>query len=562
MIREIKYKYIDLLLWVVLAAYASCSLPEAVAMTIEAENAAIKTAGMPMNGVWILNSNGTVGEYVRIQETGTYTVVVRGYGSSLEGIWPLMALSVDGLSRETVTVNSIELKDYSFQVKLSSGVHLIGAAFLNDAYNPGVEDRNLYVDKFEIRPALGLVEPTLASEPMRARSDKAVPPTFFGMHIHSAATGTFWPSISFGAIRLWDADVIWPRLEANRGEWHFEKLDIIVDLAEAHNAEILMTLGQTPTWASAKPAESSPNGLGAAAEPKNIEDWKTYIKTVVSRYKGRIGYYEIWNEPNQSEFYSGTVVQMVTLAREAHAIIKATDPAAKVITPSVTTDSGIPWFIEYLNKGGGNYADIIGYHFYVSPSAPEAMISLIKRVREVLGNHGLAEIPLWNTESGWAKPKTFASEEEATGYVARSYILNWICGVDRFYWYAWDNHDWVTLEMTSTDNLTLKPAAVAFSEIQKWMIGSTTVTAGQNSQGLWVVHLIRNDNYHSWIVWSPSEPIVFEIPKEWNIKQIRNLSGGKSAIGQISQISMSGTPILLENSSTLRAPENIKVKSN
>ena len=52
--------------------------------------------------------------------------------------------------------------DYSFQVELTSGAHSIGVAFLNDAYNPGVEDRNLYLDKFMIYSPPGIAKPELA----------------------------------------------------------------------------------------------------------------------------------------------------------------------------------------------------------------------------------------------------------------------------------------------------------------------------------------------------------------------------------------------------------------
>ena len=144
-------------------------------MTVEAENATIKTAGGPINGGWGLYSNGTVGEYVCVQKTGTYTVVVRAYGSALGGIWPLMALSVDGLVRLTqrVSVNSREFKNYSFQVEFTPGVHSVGVAFLNDGYNGGLEDRNLYLDKIEIHPPSGLEEPVLAREEEWASEAKA-----------------------------------------------------------------------------------------------------------------------------------------------------------------------------------------------------------------------------------------------------------------------------------------------------------------------------------------------------------------------------------------------------
>ena len=133
-------------------------------IVIEAENANIKTAGGIINGGWCLWSNGILGANVRIPAAGTYEVIVRAYGKPLGGIWPLMALSVDGVAGKPVTVGSGVYIDYSFQVALTPGDHSIGVAFLNDAYNPGVEDRNLYLDKFSIYSPPGIAKPELASK--------------------------------------------------------------------------------------------------------------------------------------------------------------------------------------------------------------------------------------------------------------------------------------------------------------------------------------------------------------------------------------------------------------
>jgi hypothetical protein len=133
-------------------------------LVIEAENASIKTTGGAIAGGWNLWSNGIVGEDVRIPAAGTYEVVVRAYGKPLGGVWPLMALSVDGVAGTPVTVGSSAYIDYSFQVALTPGVHSIDVAFLNDAYNPGVEDRNLYLDKFAIYSPPGIAKPELASK--------------------------------------------------------------------------------------------------------------------------------------------------------------------------------------------------------------------------------------------------------------------------------------------------------------------------------------------------------------------------------------------------------------
>src|SRR5580658_6509043 len=105
------------------------------------------------------------------------------------------------------------------------------------------------------------------------------------------------------------------------------------------------------------PALASAHPPADNAEPANLDDWRTYVRTVVSRYKGRIEAYEIWNEPNLRDFWTGTLDQMLTLTKEASQIIHSVDPKALVVSPSATADYGIPWLSEFLNKGGGQYVD-------------------------------------------------------------------------------------------------------------------------------------------------------------------------------------------------------------
>src|ERR1700733_13097967 len=90
-----------------------------------------------------------------------------------------------------------------------------------------------------------------------------IPPSFFGMHIHHMVTPnrtiplTPWPSINVPEWRLWDAGVTWPDLEPSRGQWRFGTLDKSVEMAEQHHTEVMLTLGFTPAWASARPQENS-----------------------------------------------------------------------------------------------------------------------------------------------------------------------------------------------------------------------------------------------------------------------------------------------------------------
>ena len=164
-----------------------------------------------------------------------------------------------------------------------------------------------------------------------------VPESFFGMHIHRAVpTARYpvpcaWPDVGFYGWRLWDSSVSWPALEPSSNQWVFATLDSCVALAEQEGAEVLLPLGLTPAWASSRPDEPSAYGPGNAAPPRDLEDWRNYVRTVATRYKGRIKAYEIWNEPNLENFYSGTPEVMVNLAREAYSVLKEVDPSIVVV---------------------------------------------------------------------------------------------------------------------------------------------------------------------------------------------------------------------------------------
>jgi len=351
-----------------------------------------------------------------------------------------------------------------------------------------------------------------------------IPASYFGMHIHHLAypRPTPWPTPPVPQWRLWDASVTWADLQPAKGQWRFEKLDGYVTLAEQHGTGLLLTLGGSPTWASAKPQLKSSYSSGFTAEPANIEDWREYVRTVVSRYKGRIQAYEIWNEPNLADFWSGSIDQMLTLTREASQIIHNVDPKALVVSPSATAAYGIPWLAEFLKKGGGQYLDVVGFHFYVDPQLPpEEMLAIIQRVRQVLADNGLAEKPVWNTETGWLPPAKFDSDELAAAFLARAYIVNWAAGVQRFYWYAWDNQ-YVRLITYKEDTRTVTPAGRTYEIIQRWMVGASMNDCAESADHTWTCQLKRKGK-SQWIVWNTQGSHKFDVPRTWRVASATRL---------------------------------------
>jgi hypothetical protein len=386
-----------------------------------------------------------------------------------------------------------------------------------------------------------------------------IPATFFGMHIHYFATTTPWPPVPFGSLRLWDAYVTWPRLEAKPGVWDFTALDKYLDAAQHQDIDVILPLGLSPAWESSRPDEKSAYAPGNAANPANLDAWRNYVRIVATRYKGRISAYEIWNEPNLKQFYSGSIGEMLQLAAAAYHIIKEVDPQAEVCSPSFTNQDGVIWLDKYLAQGGGKYADVIGFHFYANPDPPEKTLPLIQQVRSLLKKHNQAGKPLWNTETGWAinnrlttvQPapdlarfnSVVLSEEQASAYVARTYILNWAENVQRVYWYSWDNK---TMGLTEADGRTLKNPARAYAEIRQWLLGATMKSCGYSADDIWTCEITRPNGSGAWIVWSANSPVQFQFPTDWNAHSIRDLGGRQRSVAAGDAVRLTGTPVLIE----------------
>ena len=364
------------------------------------------------------------------------------------------------------------------------------------------------------------------------------------MHIHHAASGTVWPTVPFAGWRLWDAGVTWPQLEPAPGKWDFSLLDRYVQIAAEHKVDILLTLGLTPAWASARPQERSAYGKGNAAEPQQLADWEQYVRVVASRYKGVIHNYEIWNEPNVKGTFTGRPQAMLELARAAYQILKSVDPTITVVSPAATASDGVSWLSEYLKKGGCAYSDVIGYHFYVTPEPPEAMIALIKKVNTTGRKYDCQNKPIWNTESGWASPKQFSSDEESAAYMMRTYLVNWLLGVQRCYWYAWDNHNWSTLDLTSRSDNKITNAGRAYSVLQDWMLGSILRSCERGRSGIWICQLDRGSS-SARVIWSESNRQWFAVPKSWHVRATTSWTGQREA--PITPFNVGPAPALLSS---------------
>jgi hypothetical protein len=193
--------------------------------------------------------------------------------------------------------------------------------------------------------------------------------SFFGVHIPlgpeyvqiARAIGAHWT-------RIHDASWVtkWPVVEPRPGEFVF--CDEGVDAVTKGGIKILGMLDGGPVWASVKPRATSGyrSNYNLVDAPDAHAEWKKYVEKTVWHYKGKIDYWEVWNEPWGEDFSPGPPEVYGRLLREAYPVAKEANPGAVIL--GIDTCRGMDSFTETALRvcGGSSSYDVFSYHDYYS----------------------------------------------------------------------------------------------------------------------------------------------------------------------------------------------------
>jgi len=396
-------------------------------LVIRAEQAAVKTVGGPVDGGWNLWSDGRVGQRVNISRTGLYTVVIRAWGSPAGGTWPEMALLVDGLEVKFVSVDRSRPAEYQFTVELEEGAHEVAAGFLNDA-RIGSEDRNLYLERITIVGPTGAPAPVAVSSredpQVAARREReivaATAPAIdknrksdaiirvlnsagqpvegatiniaqtsheflFGCNIYgfdqsrNPAQNAEYKKRFAELFNYATVGFYWRWYEPERGRPRYANTDKVVAWCVEHGIRMK---GHPLLW-----GDQAGIPFWSAGQP-DASTQQERVRAIMSRYHGKIGFYEVVNEPSH---------QPLPRIDEPYRWARAADADAYLIVNDyhVLAD-GAPRFFRLLTEAihDGVPFDGIG----IQAHEPQTMRFPLRQVQTILDRYATLGKELHITE--------------------------------------------------------------------------------------------------------------------------------------------------------------------
>ncbi|HEX2171253.1 MAG TPA: hypothetical protein VHL09_02260 [Dehalococcoidia bacterium] len=244
------------------------------------------------------------------------------------------------------------------------------------------------------------------------------------------------------------------------GQHTWEKYDRLIDLTQQYGLTLVARLDFPPDW-------TRQDNRNTFAPPDRLEDYGDFVAAFAERYRGRVKYLQIWNEPNiYPEWGEGKVdpAGYAQMLRVAATRARAVNPDVVIVAAALAPTLGTPdgrnlSDVEFLqgmyDAGAAPYFDILAtqaYGLWTGPgdrrlAADRTNFSRPQIIREIMVRNGDAAKPVWATEMGWnALPDDFpksathgrVTRDQQAEYLAQGFerSLNewpWLGAI--FYWH-------------------------------------------------------------------------------------------------------------------------------
>jgi hypothetical protein len=346
----------------------------------------------------------------------------------------------------------------------------------------------------------------------------------------------------------------WTLLEPKPGHYEWNRLDKIVALAEAQDMSLIFTLPISSQWN--RPDTPLPSGVSATHVPtRDLESLAAFSAALSSRYKGRIRYYEVWNEPDWPPFWKGNPdpAEYLALLQAASGGLRAGDPAARVLIGGLARPVDAGWLAKLLELGGGKFFDIMNIHVY---PAGGTLAESLAAVRDALGRHGLKK-PLWITETSstgayFDTPDRVREEKAKAAYLVRTYAEALSDpGVECVVWHTLRNcgrdiglpRDWDFGLMTAEGEPL--PAHQAHRTLARMLLGARPLGKQAAPAGV-SAYAFAQEGRHVWVVWTDRNQIQFPLPGSWSRVRVTTASGRTQDLGRRTSVSASPKPVFVE----------------
>ena len=208
----------------------------------------------------------------------------------------------------------------------------------------------------------------------------------------------------------------WDGLEPQDDRFDFAFWDQFVPLMASKQVQLLPYVAYTPAWAAVP--GPPPDQDSWRRPPRDPAEFGEVMEQLARRYRGRIRWWELWNEPDNQDYWLGSVEQYAELVRHGAEGVRRGDPEAQVVL------GGLAGTVSFLTELFGEHAigpwvDVVNVHAYFETWNPQPLERLTGYLAEVdRAVRKVGSRPIWLAEVGYSSHRRGA---EVSPYYRASY---------------------------------------------------------------------------------------------------------------------------------------------
>ena len=234
----------------------------------------------------------------------------------------------------------------------------------------------------------------------------------------------------FGIMR---SDFAWQDVERTPGQYDFRGYDAQLAQLEPLGVRPLWILDYTNAHYDDNQPPHTPEGLRAFAD---------FARAAAAHYRNCGVIWEIWNEPNEPNFWQTgpNADQYAALVKAAVPAIRASDPSAVILAGSFSKFD-LSYEAAFLKDRPLGGVTALSVHPY-RDGPPETVIQDYAKLRALIARYtpaGQRPLPIVCSEWGYTTANGQTSEADQARYLTRAYLTNLLCGVNLTVNYNWQN---------------------------------------------------------------------------------------------------------------------------
>lgn len=185
--------------------------------------------------------------------------------------------------------------------------------------------------------------------------------------------------------------------------------------------------------------------------PTSVDEFNKFAWNLATRYAGRIQYYELWNEPQLSEFLypynDAELSTLATMTKRAYSTMKSCDPNIMLLAASVlprSSSGGMSKAKQYLTnlKSAGWNIDAFTTHIYPDNGVTASgWHDMLVDAKTTIASYNPPTSKVWVTETLYNLNGPVIPESQASSLVNQTYSYASQESVQQIYWYAWNRAD-------------------------------------------------------------------------------------------------------------------------